>query len=89
MPDHLDQGWNWMTADYQQNHAGGRSGYESFWSEVQRVSVSDVVAQPPATVVATIDYFRKDGSTAQERTSFVLVFQQGQWKIAGSTVVGN
>ncbi|HEV3170932.1 MAG TPA: serine/threonine-protein kinase [Actinocrinis sp.] len=88
MPDNLDQGWNWMTADYQQNHAGGRNGYQSFWSKVQRVSVSDVVAQPPSTVVATIDYFYKDGSTAEERTSFGLVFQQGQWKIASSAVLG-
>jgi hypothetical protein len=77
-----------MTADYQQNHAGGRNGYQSFWSKVQRVSVSDVVAQPPSTVVATIDYFYKDGSTAEERTSFGLVFQQGQWKIASSAVLG-
>ena len=89
MPDNLDQGWNWMTADYQQNHAGGRNNYVSFWSEVQRVSVSDVVAQPPTTVVATIDYFYKDGSTAHERTTFGLVNQQGQWKIASSAVIGH
>ncbi|HLK44178.1 MAG TPA: serine/threonine-protein kinase [Thermoleophilia bacterium] len=88
MPDNLDQGWNWMTADYQQNHAHGRSGYESFWNQIQRVTLSDVVAQPPQTVVATIDYFYKDGSTVQERTSFGLVFQQGQWKIASSSVLG-
>jgi len=25
--------WTWMTADYQQNHAGGPNGYKSFWSQ--------------------------------------------------------
>ncbi|HEU5332245.1 MAG TPA: serine/threonine-protein kinase [Actinocrinis sp.] len=89
MPGGVDQGWNWMTADYQTNHAGGRSGYTSFWARIQSVSVSNVTAQLPSTVVATIHYGYRDGSTVVERTSFGLVFQQNQWKIASSVVLSS
>jgi len=89
MPGGVDQGWNWMTADYQTNHAGGHSGYTSFWAQIQAVSVSNVTAQLPNTVVATIDYTYKNGSTVVERTSFGLVFQQNQWKIASSSVLSH
>jgi len=89
MPGGVDQGWNWMTADYQTNHAGGRSGYTTFWSRIQKVSVSNVTAQLPSTVVATIHYTYNDGSLVVERTSFGLVFQQNQWKIASSAVLSS
>lgn len=89
MPGGVDQGWNWMTADYQTHHAGGHSGYTSFWAQIQAVSVSSVTAQLPNTVVATIDYTYKNGSTVVERTSFGLVFQQNQWKIASSSVLSH
>ena len=89
VPGNLDQAWNWMTADYQTNHAGGPTGYRSFWAQIQRVAVSGVTAQPPSTVVATIDYYYKNGSITEERTSFGLVLQQGQWKIASSYVISS
>ncbi len=89
MPGNLDQAWNWMTADYQQNHAGGRSGYQSFWSQVQRVTASDVTANPPSSVDATIVYYYKNGAVTEERTRFGLVRQQGQWKIASSSVLSS
>jgi eukaryotic-like serine/threonine-protein kinase len=87
MPTHLDQGWSHMTADYQQNHAGGMSGYTSFWQQIRHVTASDVTATPPSTVVATIDYTYKNGQVVKERTSFGLVQQDGMWKIAGSAVL--
>lgn len=89
MPGNLDQGWTWMTADYQQNHAGGRSGYQSFWSQIRRVTASNVTASPPSTVDATIDYYYTNGTTVEERTEFGLVFQQGRWKIASSSVLSH
>jgi serine/threonine protein kinase len=89
MPGGVDQGWNWMTADYQQNHAGGPTGYRSFWAQVQKVTATDVTAQLPSTVVATITYTYKNGSVVVERTSFGLVFQQNQWKIASSSVLSH
>jgi eukaryotic-like serine/threonine-protein kinase len=89
VPGNLDQAWTWMTADYQTNHAGGPTGYRSFWAQIQRVAVSGVTAQPPSTVVATIDYYYKNGSIIEERTSFGLVSQQGRWKIASSYVISS
>ncbi|MBS2964616.1 protein kinase [Actinocrinis puniceicyclus] len=89
MPGNLNQGWTWMTADYQTNHAGGRDGYDSFWSQIQRVSVSAVTAQAPSSVEATIDYYYKDGTVIEERTRFGLVLQQGRWLIAGSSVLSH
>lgn len=88
VPGNLDQAWTWMTSDYQQNHAGGRNGYESFWSQIQRVSVSGVTANPPS-VFATIGYYYKNGSTAVERTQFGMVQQQGRWLIASSSVLSH
>jgi serine/threonine protein kinase len=89
VPGDLDQAWNYMTADYQQNHAGGPSGYRQFWGTVQSVSVSNIDAQPPSTVVATIDYTYKNGQRVQERTSFGLVYSGGMWKIASSSVLSS
>jgi len=86
VPGHLDQAWGYMTADYQQNHAGGFTNYSNFWKPIQRVSLSDLVAQQPSTVVVTIDYYYRDGHTVQERTSFGLVRSGGGWKIASSSV---
>ncbi|KAA2264656.1 protein kinase [Solihabitans fulvus] len=88
VPGDLDQGWGLMTTDYQQNHAGGRAGYQGFWRPIDHVTVSDVVATPPSSVVATIGYVYKDGHTESERTTYGLVNEGGVWKIA-SSVVGN
>jgi hypothetical protein len=86
MPGNLSEGWNRMTADYQTNHAGGFSGYQSFWNPIDRVALLNVTATPPASVDATIDYFYRDGHVVEEQTSFGMVLQDGQWKIASSTV---
>ncbi|HEY1574248.1 MAG TPA: serine/threonine-protein kinase [Pseudonocardiaceae bacterium] len=88
VPGDLNTAWNRMTADYQRNHAGGRSGYQSFWSAVDSVSVADVTARPPDAVTATISYHYAD-HTDVERTSFGLVRQAGQWKIASSDVLSH
>lgn len=89
VPNNLDRGWTWMTADYQTNHAGGRNGYQSFWSQVASVTASDVTANPPDSVTATIDYHYKNGTTVEERTEFTLVFEQGRWLIAASSVLSS
>ena len=89
VPGNLNQGFGYMTAYYQQNTAGGMSGYRAFWDQIQRVSVSDIVAQPPSSVTATIDYYYKDGRTIQDRTSFGLEFSSGIWKIAKTSVLSS
>jgi hypothetical protein len=89
VPGDLTQAWTRMTPDYQQNHAGGLSGYRSFWQPVGHVTVSNVTATPPDTVVATINYVYRDGHVVTERTRFGLVQQGGIWKIASSSVLSH
>ncbi|MGH4000066.1 MAG: protein kinase domain-containing protein [Pseudonocardiaceae bacterium] len=86
MPDNLPVAWERLTADYQQNHAGGFTGYQDFWNPVQRVTVSDVSVQQGSAVDATIGYFFKDGRAIEERTSFGLIAEDGVWKIDSSSV---
>ncbi|MEV6604453.1 serine/threonine-protein kinase [Kutzneria sp. NPDC051319] len=86
VPNDLNDAWNRMTDDYRQNKAGGKAGYQSFWGGVASVEATGVTATPPGTVVATITYHKKDGSTQVERTTFGMVQQDGIWKIASSSV---
>jgi serine/threonine protein kinase len=86
MPGDLPEGWKRLTANYQQNHAGGFTGYQNFWNAMQRVTVFDVSAKNGGAVDATIDYFFKDGRVLEERTSYGLVAEDGLWKIDSSTV---
>ena len=78
-----------MTADYQSNHAGGRASYDSFWSKIEGVKVSDVEATPPNRVVATLTYSRSNGRVDIERTSYRLVDEGGRLKIADSEVLSS
>jgi hypothetical protein len=48
-----------------------------------------VTASPPGTVEATITYDYSDGHVVTERTQFGLVMQDGQWKIASSSVLSH
>jgi hypothetical protein len=89
VPGNLDQAWSDLTTDYQQNKALGFDNYKSFWNSMQRVTVSDVQAQAPDKVTATIDYFPKSGQATEERTSFTLVQDGGVWKIAHSSVISS
>jgi hypothetical protein len=89
VPNDLNDAWNRMTANYQQNHAGGRSGYESFWRPINRVTLADVVTQGADGVVGTISYYYDDGHVDVERTSFGLVQESGIWKIASSSVLSH
>lgn len=86
VPGNLPAAWNRLTANYQHNHAGGFTGYQNFWSPVQRVAVVDVSAAQGDAVDATIDYFFKDGKVIEEQTSYGLVTEDGLWKINSSTV---
>jgi hypothetical protein len=75
-----------MTSNYQRNHALGRSGYDSFWRPIARVSASNVTGRPPGRAEATITYYYRNGRVDTERTGFGLVEQDGQLKISDSTV---
>jgi hypothetical protein len=87
MPTNLQEGWRRLTTDYQTNHAGGFSGYQTFWDAIGQVDIRDVSATSPTAVTATISYFFKDGRITTEQTTFGLVAEDGQWKIGSSTVI--
>lgn len=89
MPADLTTAWHRMTTDYQQNHAGGMSGYQQFWRPIAQVGASDITPSPPNSVTATITYHYRDGNVVVERTQFGLVWQDGTWKIASSTVLSH
>jgi hypothetical protein len=89
MPGNRDAAWPLMTADYQQNHAGGRSGYERFWSAVRSVSVGDVTASPPDGAVALVTYTFTDGRVVDERTAYRFVDEGGALKIAATDVLSS
>ena len=85
LPGDTDRAWKLLTEDYQRSPSGGRQGYEGFWDEVDRVSVSKVEATSSSQVEATVTYRRGD-SVDVERTSFRLVRDDGILKIAQSSV---
>ena len=44
LPGDIAGAWPMMTADYQENHAGGRGAYEAFWGAIAAVDIADVSA---------------------------------------------
>ena len=89
MPGDLDTAWARMTADYQENHVGGRGAYDAFWNEVAPVTVSDVIASAPDQGVATLTYSFTDGSVVQEVTAYRMVDEAGVLKIAATEVLSS
>jgi len=89
VPGDTDGAWRLMTADYQQNHAGGRDSYNAFWSPVDQVEAEDITAAAPGNVQARIVYTYRDGTVTEEVTSFVLVAEDGVLKVADSTVISS
>ena len=89
LPADLDAAWPLMTADYQENHAGGRGGYEAFWSNVASLEVADVTASGPDSGQATLTYHFDDGRVVQEVTSYRLVDEGGVLKIAETDVLSS
>ena len=89
LPGDLDSAWPMMTADYQENHAGGRGRYEAFWSAVDALEIADVTASAPDRAQATLTYHFTDGRVVQEVTSFRLVDEGGALKIAETDVLSS
>ncbi len=89
LPTDLDGAWPLMTADYQENHAGGRGGYEAFWSQIDQVAIADVMATAPDRAQATLTYYFSDGRVVQEVTSYRLVEEGGLLKIAETAVLSS
>lgn len=89
LPEDRDSAWPLMTADYQENHAGGRGGYDAFWSEIADVTIADVTATGPDTGQATLTYYFRDGRVAEEVTAYRFVDEGGVLKIAATEVLSS
>jgi hypothetical protein len=89
MPGSTGKGWSRLTTSYQQDRAGGRSSYERFWGSVRRISTSNVRANPPDRVEATVTYVYKNGRRVTERASYRLVREGKVLKIRSSTVLSS
>jgi hypothetical protein len=89
LPGDLDAAWPLMTADYQQNHAGGRGAYEAFWAAISAVEIADVSAPAADRTQATLTYYFRDGRVVQEVTAYQLVDEGGTLKIAASDVLSS
>jgi serine/threonine protein kinase len=81
LPNDTDAAWQLLTPSFQSGRAGGRATYDAYWGSMRSVSVKDVQATPPGTVVATVVYVYDDGHTVSERTTFGLMQDGGVWKI--------
>jgi serine/threonine protein kinase len=89
LPGDPARAWPRLTAGYQVSPSGGRSSFERFWGGVDEVTVSDVRAEPPDRVVATLRYEYANGRVNVERTSYRLVEEDGILKIAASEVLSS
>jgi hypothetical protein len=89
MPEDRESAWPLMTADYQENHAGGRDGYEAFWSQVADLTVTDVSASGPDSGQATLTYTFRDGRVVEEVTAYRFQDEGGVLKIAASDVISS
>jgi hypothetical protein len=89
LPGDLDAAWPLMTADYQENHAGGRDAYNAFWAAIESVEITEISAPAPDQVQATLIYRYRDGGVVQEVTAYRLVDEAGVLKIAASEVLSS
>ena len=76
-----DHSWAQLTPRMQVK-AGGRSGYDGFWSTIRTVAVTNVVANASAnTATVYLTYTHPNGSTESESRTFTLVSQGGGYLI--------
>jgi hypothetical protein len=86
VPHDLTDGWNRLTASYQQG-SGGFDTYQQFWDTIAQVTATDVAAQDDGFVLATIRYVYNNGKVVTDRVSFGLVQDNGQLKINSTRAV--
>nr|WP_330359575.1 protein kinase [Actinosynnema sp. ALI-1.44] len=89
MPGRLPEGWDRLTPRYQQNPAGGRGGYQTFWDRISGVRTTGVTPVAANAVEATVEYNFKNGKVVRERHRYILVRQGARWKIDQSTVLSS
>ncbi|MGW0179510.1 serine/threonine-protein kinase [Nocardia sp. NPDC003345] len=86
LPGNPSAAWAQLTPGYQAS-TGGFSDYSAFWSTIGGVSIGSVRPSSNDSVVATVTYTMRDGSTQSENRSFQMVPGNGQLLINASQVV--
>lgn len=81
MPANRDEAWNRLTAKFQTSPAGGKAGYDRFWSNISSVTASDAVQVGENKVQVTLLYVENNGTRSRERHEYTLVNQNGTWLI--------
>ena len=67
-----------------QEQSGGLDRYAGFWSTIESAKVRSVSANPQdLTVSYTVDYTRTDGSQVTDDVTLQLVYEDGDYLIAG------
>jgi len=85
LPAGADDAWTKLDADYQQRT--GLRDYLDFWASVRSVSVGAVVPQDDSSVVATLTYVMRNGTSMTEQRWFRITLVDGELKIGDSEVV--
>ncbi len=80
MPDDTNSGWQMLGGGLKQQ---SRSDYESFWSSIEKVAVSNVTPTDDTHVVYDITYTRTDGTTSSEHKVITLEPHGDSYLIAG------
>jgi serine/threonine protein kinase len=81
LPGNLQAGYARLTDRFKQSRAQSFESYRSFWSQMRSVQVSGVTSSGPDTVSADVTYIYPNGRTTQERQTYTLVRDGGQWAI--------
>lgn len=81
MPGNREEAWNRLTPKFQTSPAGGKAGYDRFWSNISSVTASDAVAVGENKVQVTLLYVENNGTRSRERHEYTLVNQNGTWLI--------
>jgi hypothetical protein len=78
-----DKTWQELTPK-EQDAAGGRDGYDGFWSTIASVSVDELKADAKkGRADVTLTYTRTDGTTSTERHRLDIVRQGDAYLIDG------
>ena len=85
LPAGADDAWTKLDAGYQQRT--GLRDYRNFWASVGSVSVGAVVPQDDSSVVATLTYVMRNGTSMTEQRWFRITLVDGELKIGDSEVV--
>ncbi|RJQ82197.1 serine/threonine-protein kinase [Amycolatopsis panacis] len=81
IPGDLSQSWTMLSPGFRAARNQSFESYQDFWQNFSSASASDVKVTGDNTLSAQITYRRKNGSTTSEHHTYVMVQQDGLWRI--------